>query len=482
MKNRRQFINFFSAVAAGFVGLKHFTEASITGKQDYENQIDIYGDLVKDPQRLIDLPKNFSYRVISKKGNIMTDGLYVPGAPDGMAAFPVNKDRVLLIRNHELNPDQFNEGPFGIINERFDRIDSNLVYDLGKDMPHLGGCTNILYDLNKRKVIREFLSLAGTIRNCAGGPTPWGTWISCEEDVTLKGAQSLKNHGYNFEVPGYLEPQLANPIPLKEMGRFNHEAVAIDPKTGIVYQTEDRDDGLIYRFIPNVKGELAKGGKLQAMAIREKKSLDTRNWPLEINTNTENLDFIPDRPIARTIGIEIGHSLEIEWVDLDNIESPDDDLRQRGYQMGAARFARGEGMWHDNNNIFFACTNGGFNKSGQIFKYIPSSFEGTPKEESAPGILTLFIEPNNTNIVEFADNITVAPWGDLIIAEDGPQLQYLRGITPAGKIYTLACNSRNLVEFTGPCFSANHNSLFVNMQSPGLTLEITGPWKKSMHN
>ena len=128
---RRQFIKNFSAVAAGFLGLKRFTEASLNSEQAYENQIDIYGDLVKDPQNLIDLPKNFSYRVISKKGNIMTDGLYVPGAPDGMAAFPVDNNRVLLIRNHELTPDQFNEGPFGIINERLDIIDSNLVYDLG---------------------------------------------------------------------------------------------------------------------------------------------------------------------------------------------------------------------------------------------------------------------------------------------------------------------------------------------------------------
>ena len=478
MDNRRQFIKKIPALAAGFTGLKKFTETSVLSTQGYENQIDIYGDLIKDPQHLIDLPKNFTYKIISQKGNLMTDGLFVPGMPDGMAAFPVNMDKVLLIRNHELNLEHFNESPFGILNERFNKIDSNLVYDIGNKSPHLGGCTNILYDTKKRKVLSEFLSLAGTIRNCAGGPTPWGSWISCEEDVTVKGGKSMKNHGYNFEVPGYLKPQLAEPFPLKEMGRFNHEAIAIDPRTSIVYQTEDRDDGLIYRYIPNVKGKLNKGGKLQALAIRENKGHDMRNWPIETNTNSENLDFIPDRPTKRSAGIEIGQSLDVEWIDLENIESPNDDLRHRGHQIGAARFARGEGMWYDNNTIYFACTNGGYNKSGQIFKYTPSPHEGSSEEETKSGVITLFIEPNNTNIVEFADNITVAPWGDLIIAEDGPQKQYLRGITPHGKIYTLACNSWNLVEFAGPCFSTNQNSLFVNIQSPGLTLEITGPWKK----
>ena len=162
---------------------------------------------------------------------------------------------------------------------------------------------------------------------------------------------------------------------------------------------------------------------------------------------------------------------------MDNVESPNDDLRLRGHQQGAAIFARGEGMWYDNNTVYFACTNGGKNQSGQIFKYVPSIHEGTKKEDNNTGKLTLFVEPNNTNIVEFADNLTVAPWGDIIIAEDGPKVQYLRGITPEGKMYTLARNSLNLVEFAGPCFSKNHNSLFVNMQIPGLTLEITGPWK-----
>ena len=68
---------------------------------------------------------------------------------------------------------------------------------------------------------------------------------------------SQRYHGYNFEVPSSPTVGLTTPIPLKAMGQFNHEAIAVDPKSGIVYQTEDRHDSLIYRFIPDVPGTCA---------------------------------------------------------------------------------------------------------------------------------------------------------------------------------------------------------------------------------
>jgi|TARA_B100001540_G_scaffold43506_3_gene38661 secreted PhoX family phosphatase len=474
VKNRRNFLKNLTAVTAGFSGLQRYAEAA-SRYQGYENQWLKYGELVSDPNRLLDLPKGFTYKVISQKGKLMTDGFLVPGFPDGMAAYPINQEKILLIRNHELSPHQFDEGPFGVINELAKNIDSKLIYDKGSGRPHLGGTTNIVYNIKERLVEQEFLSLVGTARNCAGGPTPWGSWITCEEDVTIKGGLNEKDHGYNFEVPPYVKPNIAKPNPLKDMGRFNHEAIAIDPNSGVVYQTEDREDGLIYRYIPNIPGKLHKGGKLQALFVIDKHGCDLRNWPLEINTNADNLDIIPDKLVARR-EIEPGQTLDVKWIDMEDIQSPEDDLRYRGHNCGAARFARGEGMWYSDKNIYFACTNGGTNKSGQIFKYTPSTFEGQRKEEVSPGTLTLFVEPNDTKICEYADTLTVAPWGDIIIAEDGPKLQYIRGITPEGEFYTLACNSRNLVEFAGPCFSKYHNSLFVNMQWPGLTLEITGPW------
>ena len=471
MHNRRNFLGRLTAGTTGFLGLQRFVQAN-PNLQDYENEFHHYGDLVPDPEKLVDLPKGFSYRVVSRKGEEMADGLLEPGLHDGMAAYPLGQDRALLIRNHELSVGQEKEGAFGPNHERVDKVDPAKIYDPVSGKPFGGGTTNLIYNLRKREVEQRFMSLIGTLTNCAGGPTPWGTWISCEEDVLTKGDGREKDHGYNFEVPPFTKPQLVDPIPLREMGRFMHEAVAVDPKTSIVYQTEDREDGLIYRFIPNAPGQLVRGGKLQALAIRDSNGHDLRNWPDSKPTDGE----ISGDTTKPAWGIHVGEALDVRWVDLEEVEAPKDDLRVRGHQNGAAVFASGEGMWYDSNTVYFACTNGGRIKSGQIFKYTPSPFEGTAKEDQQPGRLTLFVEPNNTNIVEFADNLTVAPWGDLIVAEDGPKVQYLRGITPDGKMYTLARNSLNLVEFTGPCFASNHNSLFVNMQSPGLTLEISGPW------
>ena len=101
--------------------------------------------------------------------------------------------------------------------------------------------------------------------------------------------------------------------------------------------------------------------------------------------------------------------------------------------------------------------------------------EGTRAENEQPGRLDLFIEPNDGKLVENADNITIAPWGDLIVTEDGVIPHYVVGVTPEGKTYKLAKTS--LGEFAGACFSPDGSTLFVNIQIPGLTVAITGPWK-----
>ena len=227
------------------------------------------------------------------------------------------------------------------------------------------------------------------------------------------------DHGYNFEVPASADIGLADPIPLKAMGRFNHEAVAVDPKTGIVYETEDRGDSLIYRFIPDTPGELAAGGKLQALKIRDLKSADTRNW----RDRNQKIFWWTYNPVP------VGETLAVEWVDIENVESPNDDLRMQGYDgKDAAKFARGEGIWYGENQgkgeFYIACTNGGIAYKGQIWRYIPSPYEGTSREAQEPGTIELFIEPNDSNLMENADNLTVTPWGDLIICEDGPNEEF----------------------------------------------------------
>jgi len=448
--DRRNFLHHSFYISLGFAGLSSCALDTKVGKEYFR-----YGKLVKDSSGYLDLPEGFSYKVISKAGDRMTDGFFVPAAADGMATFSNEEGKVIIIRNHELSPNSIGLGPFGKGNKLLKKVDKSMLYDFGKGkFPSLGGTTSIVYDETTGKVELEYLSLAGTNRNCAGGPTPWGSWISCEEDVSGVGRNQEQNHGYNFEVPASGEIRLYDPIPLKAMGRFNHEAICVSPNS-IVYQTEDRHDGLIYRFIPNTPEKLHEGGKLQALAIIGQKSLDTRNWSKRM--------------------MELNAPVEVEWIDLKDIDPEEDDLRIRGFKAGAARFARGEGMWHGQGEIFFACTNGGPGKLGQVFKYIPSKFEGSNRESEAPGNLVLFAESDNKNILKNCDNLTIAPWGDIILCEDHEDA-YLRGITPEGKIYTFGHNVGSESEFAGATFSPSGKTLFVNIQGRGDTLAITGPW------
>lgn len=455
--SRRHFLRSSAGVAAGFASLRFLAGC------DDSPSLSLH---VPDPRRVFDLPEGFRYSVLSRTGDLMDDGLLVPGAHDGMAAFPGSDGLTLLVRNHEMSAADKHAGAFGPKNELLPRISRNFLYDYGRGrMPCLGGTTTLVFDTRAQRLERHFLSLAGTVRNCAGGPTPWNSWVSCEETVQLADDTYEQDHGYNFEVPARADIGLAVPYPIRAMGRFNHEAIAVDPRTGIVYQTEDRDDGLIYRYIPNVRGQLQSGGRLEALKIRDRASCDTRNW------RDESL-------------VAQGSVLDVEWVPLRDIQSPDDQLRYQGfYAAGAARFARGEGMWWGHGSVYFACTTGGHAKKGQIWRYRPSPREGTSDEAQQPGRLELFVEPNNHNVVENADNLTVAPWGDLFVAEDGGQSRggtspdnYLLRITPTGQVSRFGRNALNKSELCGPVFSPDGSTLFVNIQNPGLTLAITGPW------
>ena len=449
---RRHFFASAAAFSAGFAGLERFTV--LAGSRS-----DGYGPLIPDPHRIFDLPRGFTYTVISRPGDPMADGFLVPTVPDGMAAFEGPGGHTLVVRNHEINigvPGE--DGPFGPENQLLEKVDRAALYDAGTaDNPSLGGTTTFVYDTHNQRLVSQHLSLVGTVRNCAGGPTPWGSWITCEESTQAAGELTAKDHGYNFEVPATAEPKLADPIPLKAMGRFNHEAIAVDPQSGVVYETEDRHDGLIYRFIPNTPGRLQDGGRLQALVIKDRPSLDTRNW--------EETTVTP------------GTWMDVEWIDLDDVEAPNDDLRYRGFEAGAARFARGEGMWYGNDAVYFACTNGGKAKSGQVWMYRPSGAEGTDDEANEPGRVQLFIEPNDPNLVENCDNVTVAPWGDLVMCEDGPGETFLVGVTPEGSLYRLGRNALSNSEVAGATFSPDGTTLFINIQQNGWTLAITGPWR-----
>ena len=414
--------------------------------------------LISDPRKIFDLPHGFSYTILSRAGTEMSDGLRVPGSHDGMAAFAGKDGRIRLVCNHEIQPAGKVHNNLG---ERFSTLAESIkskFYDRGGDRtPGLGGTTTIIYNPATGEAERQFLSLGGTELNCAGGPTPWGSWLSCEEcfeaagDVKYLGRPAVQRdqpHGYVFEVSAASD-ELVQAIPIKEMGRFAHEACAVDPATGIVYMTEDRHHSLFYRYVPDTPGELLAGGTLQALVVDAHPSLRTHNW-------------------STTPTVPAGEPLAAHWIDLDDPDPLEDTLRKQGERRGAATFARGEGLCAAGDRFAFACTNGGPARLGQIFTYTPTSADA--------GELELIAESQPGSLLRNADNLTMAPWGDLVVCEDTSNHCGLVGIRPDGSQYAIGDNAHSGSEMAGVCFAPDGATLFVNIQYPGMTLAITGDW------
>ncbi len=437
--HRRQFL---SATASAFAALSVSGCMMRGGGVASAGGFTGYGPLVTDPEGLLDLPQGFSYRVLSRLGDTMDDGFKVPDRADGMGCFDIGNGEIALVRNHELMPsaDAGGDLPVG-----YDRVAGKAVIG--------GGTTTLVLDAKTLAKKREFRSLAGTIRNCSGGITPWGSWLTCEEFVTeakhIAPDKLGKDHGWVFEVPAAANGLVDAP-PLKGLGRFNHEAACVDPRTGIVYETEDREDGVFYRFIPHRPGDLAAGGRLQAMVIVDGPA-DTRNW---------------DSP-----ALPVRAQKTVRWVDLEDADAPADDLRQRAAAKGAALVARGEGIHMGDGDLYLCATNGGAKKLGQIFRLIPGL-------DGADDRFELFFESENEAQFNYGDNLTVAANGHLVVCED----QYtdvvdnhIKGITPQGTSYDIARLIQQ-TELAGACFSPDGRTLFVNAYAPTRTLAITGPW------
>jgi secreted PhoX family phosphatase len=452
------------AAALAFTGFARHAAAQAAGEETYVNGVEGYGPLKADPNGVLDLPEGFSYRIISQGGETMSDGLLVPQNFDGMGCFAMGGSQIALVRNHELKTSRAthrNWGPAGFHQEKVGLIDASKAYDTAGDGRILpAGTTTQIYDMATGRTVSQHLSLVGTSTNCCGGITPWGSWLTCEETEETPATSDVKKpHGFVFEVPANA-PGLVEAVPLKAMGRFDHEAVCVDPRTGIVYLTEDKVDGLFYRFIPETPGELIKGGRLQAMAFRDQPGADSTNHDARI--------WSP------------GDWREVVWVDLAEVESPNSDLRLRGHADGAVRVARGEGVFWAGTELFMTATSGGPLKRGQILRYVPSPEEGRSGEARRPGRVQLFVESSDPKTLNMADNITVAPWGHLVVCEDNYSTDtknHVKGVTPDGKVYAIARNVfTGNAEFAGAVFSPDGSTLFVNLYYPGLTFAITGPW------
>lgn len=417
----------------------------------------VAGDLSTRP--LLALPSGFQYRVLSITGQPMDDGGRVPSHPDGMGVFWANpqdpQSPMIIVRNHELRP---GEGRFGVTEGVVVPPDDR--YSLGAT----GGTVTLVID-RQRQVLRQFASLGGTLRNCSGGMTPWGSWITCEEGVgvTQDNRQSWF-HGYNFEVWPHDRPQTQKSVPLVAMGRFLHEAIAVHPPTGHVYQTEDDLDSCFYRFVPQVPGQLAQGGRLYALRLRD--------YPQGVNTsNNPNLGGKPGQ-------IPVGQALGVDWVEIANpnplpeVNPQDTWVRHQAQALGAAVFFRGEGIGYDRGLMFFTATQGGPpalegpRGNGQVWAYDPVA-----------ETLTLWVEAEPTgSLLDEPDNLTATPFGDLLICEDGGGTQFVVGVSPQGELYHLLQNVLDNSEFAGICFAPDGETLVVNSQGVGITYAIWGPW------
>lgn len=417
---------------------------------------------------LLSLPDKFQYTAISLRGEVMSDGVQVPGNHDGMACFPGRQGNYILVRNHERS-----------VGGGIDSTTPNgKQYDFFKDGSGGGGTSTVEVDRNGR-VVRHYLSLGGTIRNCAGGPTPWRSWITCEENVSTPATdpRTTKKHGYNFEVPSQLS-EAVEPIPLVAMGRMNHEAVTVDPQSGYVYETEDRGDSAFYKFVPKRKpngfGDLQQGGDLYAMVIKKNQRSSCNGAPLP--TNSPQGTEVVDTRGLRAGGTGsllpfLGQPLAVEWVKLEDVDPDADTLRFEAQAKGAAIFYRGEGAWYSDGKHYFVCSNAGDAGEGQVWAY-------DPKAET----VTMVVESTEENLLDGPDNITVARDGTLYLCEDGSggipgapnYSQRIVGVDASGGLFTFALNviPNNTSEFAGACFSQNGKFMYVNSQGAGITYAI----------
>jgi uncharacterized protein len=415
-----------------------------------------YGPLVKDPAGILSLPAGFSYKIIAQTGvTRLESGQPTPSDPDGAAVF-ASASGATLVYNHEVaGSEPYRVPPL-----------AGLTYDPGAG----GGTTNIDVDADGDR-IREYVSLAGTVNNCAGGRTPWDTWLTCEETEQRADSTHQKDHGYVFEVDAFDWAANRDPVALKFLGRYAHEAVAVDPQTFAICLTEDAaaPNGLYFRWTPPAG---FSGGKGSLRALATGPGGDTAGT-LQAMSCYLGSTHVADLSQATLPGTRY----KVDWVDVPDRDARTTSVRMQQFARPVTRSRKLEGAWWGDGGAYFvasfARTSDGSVREhdGQVWFYDPATETVTLKT-----IFGVNPDPASDSNYDGPDNITVSPYGGVILAEDGEGIQHLVGVTDQGKAYPLARNQISDGEFAGPTFSADGRILFACIQSPGYVFAITGPW------
>ncbi|NGN65474.1 DUF839 domain-containing protein [Streptomyces sp. A7024] len=461
------------ATAPGALGGESGSDASGDDATDGANGADGqggtalgYGPLQPDPDGILALPAGFSYRIITRTGTTKLEtGETTPSNHDGTATFAGSRGSTLLVNNHEIG-DPLSEAKAPVPHVK------GLVYDPAA----AGGCTVV--EVSKQgEPVAEWVGIAGTATNCAGGSTPWGTWLTCEETEAKAGEEGMtKDHGYVFEVDPHDARANQDPKPIKAFGRYAHEAVVIDPRRGHAYLTEDADEpnGLFYRWTPP-KGFEHGRGKLAKLAD----DAGTLQAPKCFDSGGK---FVDDLSRATKTGIVYG----VDWVDVPDRDARETSVREQFDAGEVTRARKLEGMWWGDGGAYLVTSYARDEDSpvphdGQVWFYSPSRRTLTLKVR-----LEVNADPSKDGAFDGPDNITVSPYGGLLIAEDGDGIQHLFGATDDGRTYPIARNDLNIgteaepeySEFTGVVFSPDGKTLFANIQDPGIMVAITGRWRR----
>ncbi|GAA5209261.1 PhoX family protein [Streptomyces thinghirensis] len=424
-----------------------------------------YGPLIPDPDGILALPAGFRYEIITYCGRTkLESGEYTPSNHDGTATFDGPRGTTLLVNNHELGGHR-DDWPHPV------PLTEGLVYDPAA----AGGCTVV--EVRRGGHVAEWVGIAGTATNCAGGSTPWGTWLTCEETEDKAGEEGMtKDHGYVFEVDPEDRRANRDPKPIKALGRYAHEAVVVDPRRGHLYLTEDASgpNGLFYRWTPP-EGFRHGRNRLRTLA-------DDAGVLQAFKCFDSGGKFVDDLSRATRTGTVYG----VDWIDVPDRDAKSTSVRK---QFSAGRVTRArklEGMWWADGGAYIVSSfardeSPGRPHDGQVWFYDPKRRTLTLKV-----LLGVNPDPSADGAFDGPDNITVSPYGGLVIAEDGDGVQHLFGATDSGRTYPIARNDLNVgseeepeySEFTGVTFSPDGKTLYANIQDPGIMLAITGPWKR----